>query len=57
MQRGQTADGSVVFALGASGGLMTMVREQEAVFFVIPLVELLTVVVCDTALCINHLRY
>lgn len=26
-------------ALGASGGLMTMVREQEAVFFVIPLVE------------------
>lgn len=25
--------------LGASGGLMTMVREQEAVFFVIPLVE------------------
>lgn len=27
------------FALGASGGLMTMVREQEGVFFVIPLVE------------------
>ncbi len=27
------------FALGASGGLMTMVREQEAVFFVLPLVE------------------
>lgn len=27
------------FALGASGGLMTMVREQEAVFFVIPFVE------------------
>lgn len=26
-------------ALGASGGLMTMVREQEAVLFVIPLVE------------------
>jgi hypothetical protein len=25
--------------LGASGGLMTMVREQEAVFFVMPLVE------------------
>ncbi len=28
------------FVLGASGGLMTMVREQEAVFFVIPLVEI-----------------
>lgn len=27
------------FALGASGGLMTMVREQEAVFFVIPFIE------------------
>ena len=27
------------FALGASGGLMTMVREQEGVFFIIPLVE------------------
>ena len=27
------------FLLGASGGLMTMVREQEAVFFVIPLLE------------------
>lgn len=27
-------------ALGASGGLMTMVREQEAVFFVIPLLEI-----------------
>lgn len=27
------------FWLGASGGLMTMVREQEAVFFVMPLVE------------------
>ncbi|MCG3142168.1 MAG: hypothetical protein HDKAJFGB_03556 [Anaerolineae bacterium] len=27
------------FALGASGGLMTMVREQEGVLFVIPLVE------------------
>lgn len=26
-------------ALGASGGLMTMVREQEAVFFIIPIVE------------------
>lgn len=26
-------------ALGASGGLMTMVREQEAVFFVIPFIE------------------
>lgn len=25
--------------LGASGGLMTMVREQEAIFFVIPIVE------------------
>ncbi|MBI4672668.1 MAG: glycosyltransferase family 39 protein [Chloroflexi bacterium] len=30
--------------LGASGGLMTMVREQEGVFFVIPLVEFLGVV-------------
>ena len=29
--------------LGASGGLMTMVREQEGVFFVIPLVEFLSV--------------
>jgi len=29
--------------LGASGGLMTMVREQEGVFFVIPLVEFLGV--------------
>ncbi len=28
------------FVLGASGGLMMMVREQEAVFFVMPLVEL-----------------
>lgn len=27
------------FWLGASGGLMTMVREQEAVFFVMPFVE------------------
>ncbi len=27
------------FALGVSGGLMTMVREQEGVLFVIPLVE------------------
>lgn len=27
------------FWLGASGGLMTMVREQEAVFFVMPLAE------------------
>jgi hypothetical protein len=31
------------FVLGASGGLMTMVREQEGVFFIIPLVEFLLV--------------
>lgn len=33
-------------ALGASGGLMTMVREQEGVFFVIPLVEGIYVAYC-----------
>lgn len=39
--RASRANGNLLdwFALGASGGLMTMVREQEAVFFIIPLVE------------------
>jgi hypothetical protein len=40
--RGTRAQGNLRdwFLLGASGGLMTMVREQEAVFFVIPLLEI-----------------
>ena len=34
-----SGDWKTWFVLGLSGGLMTMVREQEAVLFVIPLVE------------------
>ncbi len=46
--RESRADGKLRdwFVLGASGGLMTMVREQEAVFFVIPLVEIAYAMYC-----------